>query len=281
LSAAGFTGALTVIGAPGGTIHLADGAVTAIDTPWSPSAEVVLLHSGRVPEADWEAAFTAAAVARDQLRAELLRRGLLGEGELEALLRTALADGMFAFAAGFVDSCRTEESPPGHPLPLEPAADASWLVTEALRRLDVLAAFPGPPLRPRDRVLSVPGAVRPGAFLGGGRDEILAAADGRRTSRDLAFALGRGLYVTMLQLARMRADGLIASVAPGLSPASDGEDQAEAASGGATVSGLPRRQKDRPAPPARAEDLPSRAARSVPRMLRPRSEGPSRPRDTR
>jgi len=162
VAAAGFSGVLTVIGAPGGTIHLAGGGITAVETPWSPSAEVILLRSGRVPEADWEAAFTAAAVARGHMRTELVSRGLLGAGELEAVLRTALADAMFAFAAGFVDSCRADEGKPDHVLPLEPAADAGWLVAEALRRMHVLATFPDPPSRPRERVTAVPGAAAGG-----------------------------------------------------------------------------------------------------------------------
>ena len=257
-AAAGFTGALSVIGAPGGTIYLTDGGVTAIETPWSPSAEVILLHSGRVLEADWETAFAAATVAGGPLCAELAGRGLVGAGELEALLRVALADAMFAFAAGFVDHCRTEVAPVDHVLPLEPAADAGALVSEALRRMQVLAAFPDPPLQPRERVAAVPGAVRPGVILGAGRDELLALADGRRTTRDLAFALGRGLYPTMLRLARMRAEGLIAPVAPGLPPGPGDEDHAAGTGAGETTAGLPRRQKDRP------------VAR---RLLRPRSEG--------
>ena len=262
-AAAGFTGALSVIGAPGGTIYLTGGGITAIETPWSPSAEVILLHSGRVPEADWEAAFAAATVARGHLHAELVGRGLVGAGELEALLRVALADAMFAFAAGFVDHCRADAGAPEHGLLLEPAADASSLVSEALRRVQALAAFTDPPLRPRERVAAVRGAARPGAILGAGRDEILALADGRRTTRDLAFALGRGLYVTMLQLARMRAEGLVAPVAPVPPPGSGDEHHAGGAGAGETSAGLPRRQKDRSLPVAL-------------RLLRPRSEGTPR-----
>jgi hypothetical protein len=267
-AAAGFTGALSVIGAPGGTIHLTDGSITTIETSWSPSAEVILLHSGRVLEADWEAAFVAATVARGHLSAELVGRGLVGAGELEALLRIALADAMFAFAAGFVDHCRTDVSPPEHALPLEPAADAGWLVAEALRRVQVLAAFPDPPLRPRERVAAVPGAVGPGVILGGGRDEVLALADGRRTTRDIAFALGRGLYVTMLQLARMRAEGLIE---PGIAPGSGAEDHAGGTGAGETTMELPRRQKGRPVEPPRSGNLPSRSLPVALRLLRPRS----------
>ena len=279
MSGAAFSGVLNVIGAPGGTIHLADGGITAIDTPWSPSAEVILLRTGAVLEGDWEAAFAAAAVARGHMRTELVSRGLLGTGELEALLRTTVADGMFAIVTGFVDSCRTGESPLDHALPLEPAASADWLMPEALRRARVLAAFPGPPMRPRERVMAVPGAVRPGALLGGGRDEILAAADGRRTSRDLAFVLGRGLYVTMLQLTRMRAEGLIASAGPGAALEPGDEDRPTAASAAATAAGLPRRRNDRPLESPRTGDLPSQPLPSVLGMLRPRAEGQPKPRD--
>lgn len=234
-----------------------------------------MMRSGRVAEADWEAASAAAAVARGQLGGELARRGLIGAGELEVLLRTTLADAMFAFAAGFVDTCRAEVSVVDLVLPLEPPADVGWLLGEALRRTRVLASFPGAPLRARDRVAAVPGVKRRGVLLGGGRDEILALADGRRTPRDLAFALGHGLYATMLQLARMRGEGLIAPRARGV-PSDSGDDASTpvaARHNGTTESGLPLRQKGRPAPPPPVADTASRPLSAVRRLLRPRTEG--------
>lgn len=63
--------------------------------------------------------------------------------------------------------------------------------------------------------------------LGDGQDEILALADGRRMTRDIAFALGRGVYATTLPLP--------------LPP------------------GLPRRERDLPAP-QRRHRLPNRAS---------------------
>jgi hypothetical protein len=61
-------------------------------------------------------------------------------------------------------------------LPLRPAARPGWLLAEATRRGRVLASFPGP----------------------------VASADERHTARDLTFTRVRGLYETMLGLARAR-----------------------------------------------------------------------------
>ena len=47
------------------------------------------------------------------------------------------------------------------------------------------------------------------ATLGGGRDQMLALANGRRTPRDIAFAAGRGVYAVTLQVARMLASGVL------------------------------------------------------------------------
>ena len=68
-----------------------------------------------------------------------------------------------------------------------------------------LAAVAGRP--DRDRMAAVAAPERPGAWLGKRQGEILALADGRRTPRDLAFALGRGVCPTLLHLARLH-DGL-------------------------------------------------------------------------
>jgi hypothetical protein len=279
--AARFSGALHVIGAPGGIIWLVEGAVAAIETPWSPSPEVILLRSGRVPPADWEAAFAAASAARGRMTDELVTRGLVGAGELEAVLRTALADAVFAFAAGFVDTCRAEAGALDFEMPLEPGVEATWLMAEALRRMQVLAGFPGPPLHARARVTAVPQPARPDDLPGDARDGGLALIDGRRSIRDLAFARGRGLYVTMLEIARLRSSGLIALPAPGgrAPDDEDGNPRPRPGAVGPTASGLPRRRKDRPSQPKRTGELDSRPFPAVLRLLRPRSDGGPKPRE--
>jgi hypothetical protein len=115
------TGVLRVTGEPGGAVHLTDGQVTAISTPGAPDPEVILLRSGRIGETGWSQVFASAA-AHGRMPDELVKRGLIGAGELESLLRMALADAMFALAAGHVEECVLEQDAEPHLLPLQPAA---------------------------------------------------------------------------------------------------------------------------------------------------------------
>ena len=272
-SVARFTGVLRVDGQPGGTIYLADGGIAACETPGAPGLEVILLRSRRVSEADWDAAFTAAAVGGRQMTAELIDRGLLGAGEVEALLRTALADAMFALVSGQVDSWA--EAPAADCLlPLAPPARGGWLLNEATRRRQVLAAFAEPAVSAQDRVAAVPGAAQATRVLGQGQDELLALANGRRTARDLAFVLGRGLYETMLQLSRMRVRNVVVIGSSDAAPNGAAPDSAAAdgAEDDRTGAGLPRRRKDRPDPPRPVEASRRSLAAGI-RLLRPRSEG--------
>jgi hypothetical protein len=286
-AAAGLTGVLQVIGDPGGTIFLSGGGIIGVKTPAAPSLEVLVLRSGRVPEDDWEAAFAASA-AGPAMSAELTTRGVIGAGELEALLRAAVADALFALACGYVDQCRPEPGAVSCLLPLDPPATADWLLAEAERRMAVLAAFPGLAGYRRARVEPVPGAVAPGTALGGGRDELLALANGRRTPRDLAFALGRGVYATTLQLARMQRDGLLVTTSHRAGPLladpvpaapASAPDAAGPAGDDASGGGLPRRRRGRSdhgrSDHGRRAGEPDAGAdmSMLLRLLRPRSSG--------
>lgn len=262
----GMSGVLRVAGKPGGTIYLVGGRVAAVETPGAPGPEVLLLRSHRVAESDWDAAFAATAAVGGWMSAELVARGLVSAGELEALLRIAYADAMFALAGGKVDDCVAEQGQRRHLLSLEPGAEVSWMLAETERRMAVLASLPFPP--GLGRVATAPGAVDPDIRLGGGKDEILALADGRRNARDIAFALGRGVYATMLQLAGLREDGLLVGI-PYQGMPEDGPQPA-AVSQPAPPPALPRRTRDRVVLPKRP--APSAWARTEPlAALRPRS----------
>jgi hypothetical protein len=279
-AAARFSGLLRVDGRPGGAIHLVEGGISACQTSGAPSLEVILLRSGRVAEADWNAAFAQSAIAGRPMTAELVERGLLGAGEVEALLRIALADAVFALTSGRVDSV-TEAPAADCLLPLDPAARAGWLLAEAARRRQVLSVFPAPLVGAADRIAVAPASVPPADAVGDRQGEILALVDGRRTPRDLAFALGRGLYETMLDLARLQAGNVVVISARG--PDHPAPRPVEDAPGGEhdeTASGLPRRGRDRDrdrdrAGSGRAGDVGRRGFAANLRMLLPRSEGES------
>ncbi|MGA2830602.1 MAG: DUF4388 domain-containing protein [Streptosporangiaceae bacterium] len=246
-AAAGMSGTLRVTGHPGGAIHLVDGRVVAIETPGAPSPEVLLLRSHRITESDWDTAFAAAAVAGGRMSAELIAREMVGSGELEGVLRTALADAMFVLASGTVEEYRSEPGPVDFVLPVEPGAETEWLLAETSRRIRVLASLPD--RYDLNRVMAAPGAAaRPGVRLVESQDEILALADGRRTPRDIAFALGQGVFATILQLARLREAGLLVTASRRMTER-DRREPGHQAPGDepGSPSKLPRRQRDRSA----------------------------------
>jgi hypothetical protein len=264
------SGVLRVTGEPGGSVHLADGGVVAISTAGAPGPEVILLRSGRVPETGWSSVFSAAA-SKGVMKEELVKRDFIGAGELESLLRLAVADAMFALAAGQVEDCELEQEPAPCLLPLEPPAPASWLLGEAGRRIGVLAAAVHPVVHDRDRVSSVQGAWTPVVGPGDGQAEILALANGRRTARDIAFMQGRGVYAVTLQLTRMCGAGVLTvgssrgALPERPAPAAVPALTAEPAGGGAPA--LPRRRRGS----SGAAGPRQQERSSVLRMLRPGS----------
>jgi hypothetical protein len=264
------SGVLRVTGEPGGAVHLADGRITAITTPGAPDPEVILLRSGRVPEAGWSAVFAAAA-ADGRMGVELVKRDLIGAGELEALLRTALADAMFAVVAGLVEDCKLEEATVSSLLPLDPPAEVGWLLAEARRRIEVLESLASPIAHDRDRVTTVQGKWTPRVGPGDGHAEIIALANGRRSARDMAFVLGRGVYSVALQLSRMCDAGLLVidssrpASRPRPAPAQSGKTD-QPSGNGTTPPPLPRRRRGAGLVGARQQEK-----SSVLRMLRPGS----------
>ncbi len=244
---------------------------------------MILLRSRRIAESDWNATFTAAAVSERPMTTELVTRELLGAGEVEALLRTALADAMFALVNGRVDGW-TEVPARDCLLPLVPPAKLGWLLAEAARRRQVLAASPEAPLNAQDRMTAVPQKDWAVRAHGPGQAELLALANGRRTARDLAFVLGRGVYATLLQLTAMRRRNMVL-VTPHDSKSPPPNTRAGIPSdpGGndRTATGLPRRRKERPAAPRAGEAIRRNLSFNI-QALRPRrAEGTAMPGDSK
>ncbi|MBE1537199.1 hypothetical protein [Actinomadura algeriensis] len=214
----GFTGTLRVEGSPGGTVTMRGGLIVAASTPAAPGPEPLLLRSGRISEADWTAAFTAGAPG-GRLGDELVRRGLLGDAGLQVVTRTAIVDAVFAMALGGVRTCTAVPDGPGEDgedvppvlLPADPGLPADRVGREVERRLAALEAWSLLPLTAPLSARSRPRATAAArdAAAGGGRRAVLDRADGRRTPRDIAFALGRGLFSVLGDLATLYEDGLV------------------------------------------------------------------------
>lgn len=195
------TGVLLVSGNPGGVCHFREGVVVAVDSPGAPGVEAILLRSGRVSEDDW-----TAALRTESGQAGLVARGLVGAAALQVAAMMVVLDSAFAIAVGAVDGCSVEDGATAAPLSLVDGLAPADLVRETARRLAALSSLPFSPYR--ERFLPV-GEVS----LPAGWREIADQANGRRSARDIAFAVGRGIYPVTVEVARMVGAGVLEVVA--------------------------------------------------------------------
>ncbi|MEV6330185.1 MarR family transcriptional regulator [Streptomyces sp. NPDC051909] len=177
----------------------------AVETPGAPRAEALLLRSGRVSAADWA---TLSPTGMLVPTAELVARGHIGAAELQVVTLMALRDAVFAVVAGETAECvALPESAPT--APAVGGDDPLKLLDDAARKVDGLAALPQAVLPDRERVVAGPGVVGAAEHLTRHRREILFHANGRRTARDIAFVVGRGVYQVTVEVSRMLAEGLL------------------------------------------------------------------------
>ncbi|WP_083420089.1 DUF4388 domain-containing protein [Pseudofrankia sp. BMG5.36] len=203
-----FTGTLRVEGARvGGMIVFHSGLVIAAETAAAPGLEPLLLRSGRISGEDWTETFAQAA-PEGRLRAALVERGLLGSASVQVLTQTAAMDAVFALAVAEVHTCSPDPAGPGLPplVPLVPGMDVGRVVRETRRRVDIAAEWRerglDPWVRPHPTASAPP--------INEDRAEVLTRVNGRRTCRDIAFLLGRGLFAVMSDLRLLLEDGQIA-----------------------------------------------------------------------
>ncbi|MFE3738338.1 hypothetical protein [Streptomyces sp. NPDC059134] len=195
------SGTVSLSGPPGGTIHLRNGLICAIETPGTPSVESALLKSGRIDDEGWAAAL-AATREMDGLGAALVGQGLVGETELEVLCTATIYEGAFAMALSRPDGWEVggpaQTVLAGHP------AQPQSVAEETARRLAfVTGGWGAPGELARTRLRPSATAERAAGRLAPRHTALLAIANGRRTPRDLAFFLGRGLFAVMADLIRM------------------------------------------------------------------------------
>ncbi|MEU8266798.1 hypothetical protein AB0B89_06480 [Sphaerisporangium sp. NPDC049002] len=260
-----FSGLLRVEGSPGGTICLRQGLVIAATTAASPGPESLLLRSGRVSEADWTTAYAAGAPS-GRLAAELVERGIIGIAGLETVCLTAVFDAVFAMALCGVEACETEPARPDDllpSLPVTPGIPPERLARETARRLAAATAWLDLGVSTRTRPLAVPPSTPPLLQAEESRHAVLLKANGRRTPRDIAFSLGRGVFAIMSEIARMAGEGLLEVDAPGSAgpPAGRRATRQDASGDSSKAASLPQRHrgtnKVSEVPPATAASRPS------------------------
>lgn len=203
-----FSGTVRVSGHPGGTIHLRSGLIGAIETPGAPTVTSALLTSGRIGDEAWLTACATEPDA-DRLGGHLVAAGLIGAAELEVVCAAAVFDGAFAMALSPPGSWELSDREPA--LVAEPGVEPRQLTEETSRRMALLTRLwgaPGELTRVRPATVAGSGPRRSDG-LARRHQDVLDHVNGRRTPRDIAFALGRGLYAVMLDLIRLQTLDLV------------------------------------------------------------------------
>ncbi|MEV7773651.1 MarR family transcriptional regulator [Kitasatospora sp. NPDC086791] len=201
------SGTLLVSGDPGGRFHLRDGAIVEVTSPGAPGIETLLLRSGRVSESDWASVLRSGPAGR-RVGTELVARELVGSAELQLICVMAALDGALAMGMGRIDRIALDPEPPVSGFPAPEGIEPEWLGHETERRIRALSGQPISPFRDRlARTGAGNGLLDGGAA--GERREILQRANGRRSSRDIAFLLGRGLYAVTVEASRLLNEGLL------------------------------------------------------------------------
>ncbi|MFF4983851.1 hypothetical protein ACFY3O_27850 [Streptomyces sp. NPDC001046] len=239
------TGTVVVAGSPGSRIHLRAGRVSAVETPGSPGVETLLRGSARVTDETWAAMCAAAETADGDLAADLEAAGLLSRHAFDVVCTAALFDGAFTTALTVPDGWELTEATP---VPWAgPSFTPRRLAAETTRRLDTLAARWGAPPAEVARTPFL-AASKPPARIPPRYAALLQAVNGRRTPRDIAFALGRGTYAVLLDLARMHELELVLRAQPGPDtgrPSTAARRPERPATGLGRVVPLPRRNPGR------------------------------------
>ncbi|WP_067540157.1 hypothetical protein [Nocardia crassostreae] len=176
------TGILRVTGDPGGDFYLIDGNIVMVASAGTPGVHDLLMRPGRTSS---------------------------GAADLRLVAMMAALDGAFSIASGWLGDCRWQSSavPPPGLVPM-PSIDSGWLLLETERRLRALAHGP---VSPHRNHLSLTDRGR--ALLAGSErtawQDILFWVNGRRTCRDIALLLSRGLYAVTVEVSRMLDAGVL------------------------------------------------------------------------
>ncbi|MFI9767231.1 transcriptional regulator [Streptomyces sp. NPDC052415] len=198
-----------------GTLYLAQGRVVHAESPAAPGLDVLLTAHGTLDTAVWQDAVTRADDLHGAARL-LVDSGRLTPGTLELCHLGALYDAAY-FALAPSSTPGRFRYGTGHWLgPVRPVPVAA-VERETLRRRDLLHRIwpdPGTDSAPLTR------ADPPRApALTARQRAVVALLDGARTATDIARALGRPAFHTLVDIRRLAAAGVLAPRPPHPTPA--------------------------------------------------------------
>ncbi|MEV1022386.1 transcriptional regulator [Streptomyces sp. NPDC050264] len=192
-----------------GTLYLADGRIVHAESPATPGMDVLLTAGGAV-QADrwWEAVDRAGA--RRRVGRYLVEQGRLSDGALELCHLGAVFDAAYFTLAPSSGPTRFRYGVSHWFGAVRPVPVAA-VERETRRRRELLQRiWPEPdtdtaPLtRATGRELPVPARRR----------RVLDLVDGARTASQIALALGRPTFHTLVDLRRLAAGGLVTTALP-------------------------------------------------------------------
>ncbi|MEV4916045.1 transcriptional regulator [Streptomyces tirandamycinicus] len=193
-----------------GTLYLVEGQVVHAESPAAPGIDVMLSATGRLRADGWTEALREAG-ADGAVGRYLVDSGLVSGGELEICHLGALFDAAFFALAPSSGPTRFRYGVAHWIGPVRPVA-AEAVERETVRRralLDRLWAHPETdtaPVVPAPRTARLRTAPRQRA--------VLDLADGVRTPADIARALGRPAFHTLVDVRRLAAAGLVETPRP-------------------------------------------------------------------
>ncbi|WP_405537076.1 transcriptional regulator [Streptomyces sp. NBC_00075] len=198
-----------------GSLYLADGQVVHAESPAVPGLDVLLTARGTLDADGWRDAVGAAG-ERNRVGRFLVESGRIGAGALEVCHLGALYDAAyFALAPsgtpGHFRYGDTHWLGPVRPVPV------AALEHETLRRRALLHRI-WPDAAPDSAPLLRSGS--PGApTISARQSAVLDLVDGVRTAADIALALARPTFHTLVDVRRLAAAGVIVPAAvPALPP---------------------------------------------------------------
>lgn len=190
-----------------GTLYLAEGHVVHAESPSAPGLDVLLTVGGALPEQGWQEALTRAG-ARHEVGRDLVGSGRVTAGELELCHLGALFDAAF-FVLGPASGPTHFRYGVTHWFGRVRPVPTAAVERETRRRHALLdSVWPCPDV---DTAPVVPRPTAPGQTVTGRQRAVLRLADGVRTPKAIAWALGRPTFHTLVEIRRMAAAGLVES----------------------------------------------------------------------